>query len=137
MDLRLLAGHAGLERQITALVFKSRVWFGRCVGRIASRSYSGLGQTELDYVAEMADDLERACEALASSQAAAILITNGLPCPELPSTRCEQYNMPVLSSRQPSSEAIYAIQENGCALRREPVFMEFWLIYWVKAFLIL
>ncbi len=113
LDLRLLAGHAGLERQITEpRIQKQGLVLVGVVGALRPGRIQVLGQTELDFMADMAtEDLDHACEALASSQAAALLITNGLPCPEQLSRRCEQHSMPVLSSRQPSSEAIYAIQE--------------------------
>ena len=113
LDLRLLAGQAGLERQITEpRVQKQGLVLVGVIGALRQGRIQVLGQTELDFMADMAtEDLEQACEALASSQAAAILITNGLPCLKQLATRCEQYGMPVLGSRQPSSEAIYAIQE--------------------------
>ena len=41
LDLRLLAGHAGLERQITAPRIQKQGLVLVGVGRIASRSYSG------------------------------------------------------------------------------------------------
>ena len=113
LDLRLLAGRSGLERQITApRVQKQGLVLVGVVNALRAGRIQVLGQTELDFMADMpSDDLETACEALASSQAAALLITNGFPCPASLMKRCEAHNMTVLGSRQPSSDAIYAIQE--------------------------
>ena len=113
LDLRLLAGRDGLERQITTpRIQKQGLVLVGVVGALRPGRIQVLGQTELDYMADMSEDaLVSACKALASSEAAALLITNALPCPEQLSSLCERYSMPVLSSRQSSSEAIYAIQE--------------------------
>ena len=113
LDLRLLAGRSGLERQITApRVQKQGLVLVGVVDALRAGRIQVLGQTELDFMANMkADALEGACEALASSEAAALLITNGSPCPESLIKRCEAHGMSVLGSKQPSSDAIYAIQE--------------------------
>jgi HPr kinase/phosphorylase len=113
LDLRLLAGRSGLERQITApRVQKQGLVLVGVVNALRAGRIQVLGQTELDFMADMPSDaLETACEALASSQAAALLITNGSPCPASLMKRCEAHSMTVLGSRQPSSDAIYAIQE--------------------------
>ena len=112
LDLRLLAGHAGIERQVTApRVQKQGLVLVGVTDALRPGRIQVLGQTELEYMANMAPDaLDRACAALAGSQAAAVLITNGLPCPAPLAAHAERHRMPILGSRQTSSEAIYAIQ---------------------------
>ena len=113
LDLRLLAGRMGLSREITSpRVQKQGLVLVGVLDAIRPGRIQVLGNTEIDYL-EQLDDQARAlaCEALAASSAAAILITNGLSCFVELAASCEQHAMPVLGSRQPSSEAINAAQE--------------------------
>ena len=78
LDLRLLAGHAGIERQVTApRVQKQGLVLVGVTDALRPGRIQVLGQTELEFMANMAPDaLDRACAALAGSQkTAAVLIT--------------------------------------------------------------
>lgn len=113
LDLRLLAGRGGLKREITGpRVQKQGLILVGVVSSIRAGRVQILGQTELDYMSELdADGMQLACRSLAQSAAAALLISSGLPCPEALALACEESSMPVLGSRQMSSEVIYAVQE--------------------------
>mgnify|MGYP001178514074 CR=1 FL=1 len=113
LDLRLLAGRSGLGRLITApRVQKQGLVLVGVVEAVRSGRLQILGQTEIDYINALdADGLAKACVCLARSEAAALVITNGLACPKPLADACEEMAMPVLGSQQPSSEAINAVQE--------------------------
>lgn len=113
LDLRLLAGRGGLKREITEpRVQKQGLILVGVVSSVRAGRIQVLGQTELDYMAELdAEGLGLACRSLAQSAAAALLISSGLPCPETLALACEEASMPVIGSRQMSSEVIYAVQE--------------------------
>jgi len=112
-DLRLLAGRSGLSRTITnPRVQKQGLVLVGVVDAVRPGRLQILGQTELDFMASLDEEARlKACEALAASRAAALLITNGQGCPKDLARACEQHSMAVLGSRQASSEAINAVQE--------------------------
>jgi HPr kinase/phosphorylase len=113
LDLRLLAGRGGLKREITEpRVQKQGLILVGVVSSVRAGRIQVLGQTELDYMSELdAEGMGLACRSLAQSAAAALLISSGLPCPETLALACEEASMPVIGSRQMSSEVIYAVQE--------------------------
>jgi HPr kinase/phosphorylase len=113
LDLRLLGGRSGLKREITEpRVQKQGLILVGVVSSVRAGRVQVLGQTELDYMSELdSEGLQLACQSLAQSAAAALLISSGLPCPEALALACEEASMPVLGSRQLSSELIYAVQE--------------------------
>ena len=112
-DLRLLAGRSGLGRKITnPRVQKQGLVLVGVTEAVRPGRLQILGQTELDFMATLEEDRRlQACEALAASPAAALLITNGQACPKPLAKACEEQGMAVLGSRQASSEAINAVQE--------------------------
>ncbi|MDE0881424.1 MAG: hypothetical protein OSB21_02415, partial [Myxococcota bacterium] len=97
LDLRLLAGRGGLKREITEpRVQKQGLILVGVVSSVRAGRIQVLGQTELDYMAELdAEGLGLACRSLAQSAAAALLISSGLPCPETLALACEETSMPV------------------------------------------
>jgi HPr kinase/phosphorylase len=113
LDLRLLAGRGGLKREITEpRVQKQGLILVGVVSSVRAGRIQVLGQTELDYMSELdAEGMGLACRSLAQSAAAALLISSGLPCPETLALACEEASMPVIGSRQMSSEVIYSVQE--------------------------
>jgi HPr kinase/phosphorylase len=113
LDLRLLAGRSGLERLITSPRIQKQglVLVGE-VDAVRKGRIQILGQTEIDYLAALTPEARlSAARFLACSAAAALLITNGLSCPEEVAQACESESMAVLGSRQASSDAIDAVQE--------------------------
>jgi HPr kinase/phosphorylase len=108
LSLTLHAGQKGLNRVLkSARIQKPALALVGYSAFVHRDRVQILGQTELSFLATLtADQQERAVSALTALELACILITKGLPLPEVLVRRCEESGTPLLRTPMTSSECI-------------------------------
>jgi HPr kinase/phosphorylase len=113
LELELLAGEAGLDRQVSVpRIQKPGLALAGFVGQVRPERVQILGATELGYLASLPPaEARRGIDGFLSVEPACVIVTKGLDVPMDLIEVANQLRVPVLRTRMVSSGAIDTVQQ--------------------------